>query len=211
MKASRRCFESSEYANRQQAVRAAMAERGLDLLIIYDPSNLCWLTGYDAWTFYVHQCVVIGVQGELFWFGRGIDAPAARLTTDLAPGQIIAYPDHYVQAVDIHPMDYLADLLKQRQLHTGRIGVEKDNYYFSARAMESLNTHLADAQFVDATALVNWQRAVKSPQELDYMRRAGKVVAKVYERIMEVAEQGKRMNQVIDEFKLFESLCAVLG
>ena len=89
-----------------------MIERNLDLLIVYDPSNMCWLTGYDGWSFYVHQCVVISAEGTLFWFGRGIDANGARLTTDLPDADIISYPDHYVQSDEYHPMEYLADILQ---------------------------------------------------------------------------------------------------
>ena len=43
-----------------------------------------------------------------------------------------------------------------------RIGVELDNYYYSAKAHLTLAAELPDATFVDATSLVNWQRAVKS-------------------------------------------------
>ena len=199
MKESRRRFSAAEYSQRQNKTRQAMQAAGLDLLIVYDPSNMCWLTGYDGWSFYVHQCLVIGTDGALFWFGRGIDANGARLTTDLAQKDIIPYPDHYVQSPDCHPMEYLAGILQQRKLHSKRIGLEKDNYYFSARAAESLYDSLPDASFSDATALVNWQRAVKSPQEIKYMQAAGKVIESVYTRIMAKAEPGIRKNELVAE------------
>ncbi|MCB1754677.1 MAG: M24 family metallopeptidase [Gammaproteobacteria bacterium] len=199
MKPSRRRFEKAEYATRQQKTRSAMIEQNLDLLIVYDPSNMCWLSGFDGWSFYVHQCLVIGTNDELFWYGRGIDAPTALLTTDLPEAQILSYPDHYVQSPERHPMDYLAEQLLQRGLGKCRIGVEKDNYYFSARAMESLQAGLPDAVFVDATALVNWQRAVKSPQEITYMQRAGQVTEKIYQRILDVAAPGMRKNELVAE------------
>jgi ectoine hydrolase len=176
-----------------------MAEQGLDVLVVTDPSNMAWLTGYDGWSFYVHQCVVVELDGDLFWFGRGIDAPGAELTTDLAPEQIIPYADDYVQSPEVHPMDRLAEIFRDRGLGTSLVGVEKDNYYFSARAMDSLAGGLPDARFVDATALVNWQRAVKSPQEIDYMRRAGHIIESVYERILAVAEPGMRKNDLVAE------------
>lgn len=199
MKESRRRFQASEYASRQHKTRVAMEAKGIELLIVTDPSNMFWLTGYDGWSFYVHQCVVIGTTGALFWYGRGIDTQGAGLTTDLPWEDIIDYPDDYVQSPDKHPMEYLAGILRDRSLHAARIGIEKDNYYFSAKAAESLYKKLPEARFVDATALVNWQRAVKSEQELKYMHRAGRIIEKVYERVMEVAEPGMRKNELAAE------------
>ena len=115
MKEIRRRFEATEYLQRQQKTRESMVAKGIDLLIVYDPSNMCWLTGYDGWSFYVHQCLVIGTDGALFWFGRGIDANGARLTTDLPQKDIIPYPDHYVQSPDCHPMEYLAGILAAKK------------------------------------------------------------------------------------------------
>ncbi len=199
MKDKRRRFSEQEYAQRQDRTRQAMVSQGIDLLIVYDPANMNWLTGYDGWSFYVHQCVVIGLNGDLFWYGRCIDAKGAELTTDLPSVDIIEYPDEYVQSPDRHPMQYLTAILKERGLNRGSVGLEKDNYYFSARAAESLYSSLNDVNFVDATALVNWQRAVKSAQEIDYMRIAGKVTEKIYQHIMCVAEPGMRKNELVAE------------
>jgi len=199
MKEARRRFTAEEYSQRQSKTRQAMQAAGLDLLIVYDPANMNWLTGYDGWSFYTHQCVVIGSDDTLFWFGRGIDAVGAQLTTDLSADNVIPYPDHYVQSPYIHPMEYLADILQQKQLHNKKTGIEKDNYYFSARAAESLYSKLPDANFVDATALVNWQRAVKSPQELEYMRSAGTIITKVYEHIMQVVTPEMQKNELAAE------------
>ena len=38
---------------------------------------------------------------------------------------------------------------------------------------------LPEATFVDATALVNWQRGVKSDEEIAFMRRAARISEKV--------------------------------
>ena len=45
-------FLKSEYNDRLARVRTEMAARGLDALVIGDPDNINWLTGYDAWSFY---------------------------------------------------------------------------------------------------------------------------------------------------------------
>ena len=48
-------FEKEEYDVRIAKVRRSMAEKNIVVLIVTDPSNMAWLTGYDGWSFYVHQ------------------------------------------------------------------------------------------------------------------------------------------------------------
>ena len=59
-------------------------------------------------------------------------------------------------------MDLLSRIIEERGWAKASIGVEMDNYWFTAAAFASLTRHLPNARFKDATALVNWQRAVKS-------------------------------------------------
>jgi ectoine hydrolase len=44
-------FEKEEYDVRIAKVRQSMAERNIEVLIVTDPSNMAWLTGYDGWSF----------------------------------------------------------------------------------------------------------------------------------------------------------------
>jgi ectoine hydrolase len=192
-------FTRQEYDARLAKTRVAMEGAGIDTLIVTDPSNMHWLTGYDGWSFYVHQCVIVPPTGEPVWYGRGQDANGARRTADLSEANIVGYADHYVQSTEHHPMDFLAKVLQERQLDKGAIGVEMDNYYFSAAAFASLQKHLPNVAFKDATALVNWQRAVKSPTELDYMRKAGRIVAAMHQRILEKIEPGMRKCDLVAE------------
>lgn len=52
-------FSQSEYDTRLTKTRAAMAAQGIETLIVADPSNMAWLTGYDGWSFYVPQVVIV--------------------------------------------------------------------------------------------------------------------------------------------------------
>jgi ectoine hydrolase len=192
-------FTKDEYAARIAKTRRAMEQKGVDLIIVSDPSNMAWLTGYDGWSFYVHQCVLLGMEGDPVWFGRGQDANGAKRTVFMSHDDIIGYPDNYVQSTERHPMDYLSDRITERGWGKARIGVEMDNYWFSAAAFASLQKHLPNARFTDTTALVNWQRAVKSEQELDYMRVAGKIVGKMHRRIFDKVEPGMRKCDLVAE------------
>ena len=192
-------FSRAEFEQRIKITRQEMELRGLSLLILSDPSNMNWLTGYDGWSFYVHQCVVLGLHGDPIWFGRAQDGRGALRTVFMPESSIIGYPDHYVQSTERHPMDYLAAQITTLGLDGARIGVEMDNYWFSAAAYQALQRHLPNSKFQDATALVNWQRAVKSEAELAYMRQAGKIVGRMHERIRQRAEVGMRKCDLVAE------------
>ncbi|MEM7170716.1 MAG: ectoine hydrolase DoeA [Pseudomonadota bacterium] len=192
-------FSREEFHQRIAKTRRSMEKAGLELLLVTDPSNMNWLTGYDGWSFYVHQCVLLGLEGDPIWYGRQQDGNGAKLTVFMNHDNILFYPDHYVMSVERHPMDHLSAILDDKGFGTGVIGVEMDNYYFSAACMESLRRNLPNARFQDATALVNWQRAIKSPQELDYMKKAGQIVEAMHRRIWEVVEPGMRKCDLVAE------------
>lgn len=193
-------FETAEYEDRLAKTRKAMARKGIELLLVSDPSNMAWLTGYDGWSFYVHQGVLVALDGMPVWFGRGQDANGARRTCYMGDENcLIGYPDHYVQSEVCHPMDYVSDQIRDRGWDGLTIGVEMDNYWFSAKAYASLQQHLPNARFIDATGLVNWQRGVKSPLELDYMRNAARIVERMHARIAETIRPGMRKCDLVAE------------
>ena len=172
-------FTTTEYARRLEKTRRAMAAQGLKTLVICDPSNMAWLTGYDGWSFYVPQAVILHENGMPMWWGRTQDKPGAALTTWLEADHLFDWPEEHVQHPDHHPFDSLVDLLREYGW-TEAIGVEMDNYYCSARSHEILETAFGRDAFADATGLVNWQRAVKSEQELQLMQAAGKLSAHMH-------------------------------
>ncbi|ASW10152.1 ectoine hydrolase DoeA [Rhizobium sp. 11515TR] len=192
-------FTRAEYAERLEKTRRAMEKAGVDLVIVTDPSNMHWLTGYDGWSFYVHQCVLVPDTGEPIWYGRGQDANGAKRTAYLAHDNIIGYHDHYVQSNERHPMDLLSKIIEERGWANATIAVEMDNYWFTAAAYASLVKHLPNARFKDAQGLVNWQRAVKSLTELGYMRKAGRIVEAMHQRIVEKVEPGIRKSDLVAE------------
>jgi len=190
-------FSRAEYDRRIAKTRAAMSEAGLDAVFVTDPSNQAWLTGYDGWSFYVHQGVLLTMEGEPIWWGRYMDMMGGRRTCWMAHENIVGYGDHYVQSTEIHPMQNLAEHLKSRGLEQARIGVEMENYYYSAKAHAVLSTEMPNATLIDATALVNWQRLVKSEDEITFIRKAARISEKVVTTAIDRAAVGVRKNDLV--------------
>jgi Xaa-Pro aminopeptidase len=171
-------FPRSEYARRIERVKQRMAAAGIDVLLCTDPANMNYLSGYDGWSFYVHQLVALALdEDEPAWIGRQMDAAGAALTTFVRPDNIRGYPDDYVDSPERHPMAFVAQELRVRGWDKRRIGVEMDAFSFTAQAHAQLRADLPRAELVDARALVNWVRIVKSPAELEMMRIAATIVA----------------------------------
>ena len=191
-------FSSAEYQRRLGLTRQAMDRAGIDTLFVTDPSNMAWLTGYDGWSFYVHQGVIMFADQDPIWWGRAQDANGALRTVWMSNDRIYGYADNYVQSTERHPMQDLAQRLSDHGV-TGRVGVEMDNYYFSAKAFETLTRTMPEIEFVDATALVNWQRGVKSDEELVYMRKAASISEKIIDGLVERVEPGIPKNEIVAE------------
>ena len=193
-------FERSEYLARIARAKAKMIERGIELLLVASPANQFWLTGYDGWSFYTPQLVAVSLEAEEpVWIGRKMDAVGARFTAFLAPDNIVPYPDHYVANPDLHPMQYVAQEIARRGWDKGRIGVESDDYYYTAKWDALLKAGLPNARFVDAFLLVNWCRMRKSPAELELMRQAGRIAAAAQRAAFEAAAPGVRQCDVMAE------------
>jgi Xaa-Pro dipeptidase len=168
-------FERREYASRLEKTRQRMAETGLDLLWVTCPANINYLCGYDAWSFYVHQGLLISPElSEPIWIGRGIDRACVRHTTFLADDHILGYDDTWL-VPPAHAMEFVADAIRAHGGERATIGVEMDTHYFTALAFERLRGALPRCRFVDADRLVNWIRTRKSENELRYMTEAGRL------------------------------------
>ena len=193
-------FPKSEYDRRIAQTKQSMVAKGFDLIICQDPANMNWLTGFDGWSFYTPQAVLLHLEEEApIWFGRPQDAKAAHITTDMPPENITTFSETLIHHPTEHPYDDLAALIKERGWASDRIGVELDAHYYTARAHAHLSNGLPNARINDTEQLVNWERLVKSDAELAYMREAGHIVSAVMNRAIEKVAPGVPEYEIIAE------------
>ncbi|XBD02148.1 M24 family metallopeptidase [Pseudalkalibacillus hwajinpoensis] len=198
-------FEMSEYQNRIQRTKRRMEEAGLEVLLITDPANMNYLSGYDGWSFYVDQMVVVMIDEEHpLWIGRKMDANGAKATTWLYQDNIISYTDDYVHSTIKHPMDFVAEILRQIGQGNRVIGVEMGAYYFTALAFEHLKKGLPNAVWKDATLLVNHVRMIKSDREVAYIKNAARLVELGMKKAIHSIGEGVRECDVVAD--IYKSL-----
>ncbi len=192
-------FPAAEYRERLARVRRAMTDREIAVLVATDPANINYLTGYDGYSFYVHQAVVVIHDWEWpLWIGRAQDVNGARFTSVLPPGHLLGYPDEYVHAVDRHPMSFICTRIREHAPARGAIGVDADSFYLTGRDLDILRAE-GGAPVVDVGLMLNWIRTVKTPREIEYIQQAAKLSTITMRRAIDMIEPGVRQCDVAAE------------
>ncbi|MBN34614.1 MAG: ectoine hydrolase DoeA [Rhodospirillaceae bacterium] len=192
-------FSRNEYADRLTRVRQAMADKGFDLLVVGEPANVNWLTGYDAWSFYTPQVMVVGQDCNPTWIGREMDAGAAAFTTYLPADQVVSFPEDLVQQAQTHPAAFMGDWMAARGMDGQRIGYESDVYFLTPAAVGHLKAKLPNSTWSDCALLVNWQRLIKSPAEIAMLQQAAVIAGKAMQTAYDGVRPGVRQCDLMAE------------
>ena len=195
-------FTVKEYKNRLKKVQSEMQKKGIELLISQDTANMNYLTGYDAWSFYYSQCVIVHMNSdEPLCFVRAQDAGGAFITTYLKKENIIIYDEKYIHTWPTHPYDALVDLIKKKSWDKINIGVEMDAHYFTAYCYEKLKKGLPNAKILDSERLVNWVRVEKSIAEIEYMKKAATISEMAMKTAIETISPDVRQCDAVAEIQ----------
>ena len=195
-------FTNQEFKTRLNNVKKSMQKKGIDLLISHDTANMYYLTGYDAWSFYYAQCVLVHADlDEPLCFVRAQDAGGAFIKTYLKKENIIIYNENYIHKWPKHPYDYLVQIIKERKWDKLSIGLEMDAHYFTAFCYEKIKNGLPNAKIKDSERLVNWVRLVKSEAEINYMKSAASITEKAMHTAMNVINIDVRQCDAVGEIQ----------
>ncbi|RYE35210.1 MAG: aminopeptidase P family protein [Hyphomicrobiales bacterium] len=160
-------FTPAEFARRREGLLAAMREDRLDALFLFQQESMFWLTGYDTFGFCFFQCLVVRADGTMALLTRSADLRQAQQTSNL--GDIRIWKD----GRDADPTADLLALARDLGIDGKRIGVEFESYGLVASNYRKLDARFAgQAELVDASLIVTRLRAVKSAEEIAYVRRA---------------------------------------
>ena len=186
-------FSHNEYNQRVQKTLAVMATKGIDTLLVADPANIYYLCGFDAWSFYMPQTMIISSKlEEPICFVRQMDVGGAYIQTYLKDESIIPYPEKLVHVPPLHPYEYLVKVIKDKKLDSGTIAVEMDAHYFTATCYTKLIDGLNNCKFIDSGFLVNWVRFIKSDTEIKYMHQAARNVEAGMQAAIDTINVGTR-------------------
>jgi Xaa-Pro dipeptidase len=189
-------FDAAEFAAREAATLAAMAEAGLDGLLIFRQESMYWLTGYDTFGYVHFQALVLTADGRLTLLTRSADRLQARFTSRIDDIRI------WRDAADATPERDLSALLAELGLANRRLGVEWDAYGLTAAKGQRLAAALDGfARLDDASALITELRAVKSPAEIACHREAAKLADAALDAAVSATAAGAFEGDILAELQ----------
>ncbi len=163
-------FSQPELMARQARLRDLLKQKNLDGILLFRQESMFYLTGYDTFGFCFFQCLYFGADGTIFLLTRSADLRQAQITSNIGDIHV------WVDGVPGGPALRLKALLGENGAGGKRLGVEYESYGLTARRGRELDTALQDfCVLEDQSELVSVLRMVKSPQELEYVRRAGEL------------------------------------
>ena len=159
-------FPTEELNQRLLNVRSQMAEANVDGVVITIPENIYYLTELDHWGFFACHLLVVPREGAMILVCRAME----RITIEnqVKNARFFGHADHE------DPADYIVSALSELGLLNGRIGMEKSSLFLTARLAESIQAKTPKVEWHDTSNLVSALRMVKSPLEMEYVRKAAK-------------------------------------
>jgi Xaa-Pro dipeptidase len=155
-------FSADEFERRLRDVRAAMVEEELELLLLFAPENVTYLTGYETIGYSSFLCLLVPLDGDPELVIRDMELEVAAATTWLTRFTTVGDSDDALG---------IAVAAATRLAPAGaRIGVEETSPFLTARTWRELTTRLGGAR--DGSQLVERVRRIKSDAELALIRDA---------------------------------------
>lgn len=191
---SRHDFTAEEFSTRVARARRAVAQAGLDWLVVLHPVSILWLTGGEAKSYQTFQCLLLaGDEKPLTLLSRGSDIGEWR--DDALIDEAIAWGGPEPE----DPIEAFARLARARGLLSARVGIEVPGYYLHPHHYLRLKDLLGPALVAEPTNLIHALKAAKSPAELALVRQAAARADAALEACLAVAAPGRTELEIAGE------------
>jgi len=165
---------------RLEKARRLMVENGIGAIYLEGGSSLFYFTGV-RWGSSERPFVgVIPAKGELAWVCPAFEEARAR--------ELIRFgTDVRTWQEDASPYRLIAQILKDRGVATGRVGVEERVRFF---VLNGVKKEVPALDYVDATPITAGCRMIKSPAEIALMQRASDMTISAYKAGLATLREG---------------------
>ena len=181
-------FGRDEYDRRVASVRRSMADRGIEVLLVFTPENVNYLTGYDTIGYSSYLCLALPLDSEPVLVIREMERGVAMSTTWLTDFATTGDTDD--------PIERTVDALGSRNLAQRRMAMEATSPFVTARTWLRLKAALGGERIADGSELVERVRAIKSAAEITKIRSACGLVGMGMAAALAAVHQGATENEV---------------
>lgn len=157
-------FSVEEYESRLKKVREGLQEIRADFLLVTNSVDIFYLSNFQNSGQEAFQCLIVPVDGPPHFVLRRLYFTAVAGLSSIKDGTPV--PD-----TEAH-LDVLVASLRQMGADKARIGYQDRSLSLPPVILDGLRSALPEAGLVPASGIVERCRAVKSPAEISYIRRA---------------------------------------
>ena len=184
-------FPLDEYRQRLDALRSRMARKGVDVMLIHTPENIFYIGGYQTPGYYFYLTLVVPLERD------PVLIPPPHEESQVAAHSWVE--DYRIFADTASGVETTRDVLRELGMERKRIGVENSSWFLTSRDYLELTSAMPGATFVDCSGLVEQGRMVKSPSEVECMRRAANAAEAGMHAGIEAAKAGAAESEVAAE------------
>ncbi len=181
----------NELSRRLQTVRAEVARRDLEALVLFSPTHVFYLTGLGFIA--TERPIALTVTPkETVLFVPALETEHAEQEAQVT--RVVAYPEY---PSDVHPMLRLKGVLTDLRLSGARLGVDSDGYpgIWGYRGPK-LSEVLPDAKITLAKDLVEDLIKVKSAEEIELIRESARWGNLAHALLQEYTQPGRTETEI---------------
>lgn len=186
-----RIFTAAEYLARTRAVRANMAARDLDALLLVSPENIYYLVGLSHQGYFAFTLLLFPRVGRPQVVTRSMER--VTLMQQAPDVEHVGFDDHE------EPGEATVRAIHEAGFGRGRIGVERNTMFFPLRAWDQLRGALPGVAWEDAADTVDEVRQVKSEREIFCIRQAAALTDRAVRAGIKAAGVGVNEREVAAE------------
>lgn len=182
-------FSEMEYERRLRGLHAAMDEAGLDAFISFTPENMYYLTGNDSPGYYFYLACVVARDAAPVNVLRRVESTNTLWRS--WSRRVVIYGDRD------DPVEATLTLLDDIGVAGKRVGVEAESFFVTPKRYRELRAGIEkrggavlDAQIVEPL------RLIKSDEELNYIRKAARIVETAMQASIDASRAGVTEDEV---------------
>ena len=194
-------FPKQEYDDRYVRARQMMRERNLDALIITNVANYIYFSGHTAthnaphwmWTSHARPFVMI-------FPAKGNPMLIAHILEQLPAGRSSPWCEVRTYSDLPFKSSLLADVIREMGLKNARIGAElglEQRFQLPFDDLRAVQSELPSVEFVDASGIFLDLRFIKSPLEIERLRKSCSIAEEAFRTVVPDLRIGMTEREVV--------------